>query len=499
MSDKKYRILHIDDEATFHRKMRFSFEDNFELIPVRDHHDLQQKIKEKIKIDLVLLDLVLDNDRPDDYTGIALIEDIKKNWDSVSIIAITKEPKATEAALLAGANYFLYKSNFEFGEWKAQFLEAIKEGQQREKFANANKYLNPEKNPFIGHSRKMELIRKTLKGLAEDPDATILITGETGVGKGVAASFFHANSIRSKKPFEDIYIPNIPPDLVPSELFGAKKGAFTGATEDSIGRLAEANGGIVFLDEIGELTPMAQTQLLEFLQHKTVRQIGPNTKKVKLDVQILTATNKNLEDEIANGKFREDLYYRINDFIIDIPPLRERREDVLPLILHFSGKTEKQLWSTIDQDILDFLLDRCIWKGNIRQLGKAVSVMFKNMSILKIDKITAECLPKELLNEFNEQLRSRIASIHQTSSGGPAPKAFASLDEEIAYKKLEEIEKALVQKNGKKKDVARVLNYRSDDNLRYAVEKYLKDFPAHIENFPAIQDSYYRLIKKIKL
>lgn len=247
--------------------------------------------------------------------------------------------------------------------------------------------------PFIGDSLLIKNLKQTLKGVTIDPEPNVLIVGETGVGKNLAATFLHANSIKRKHyPLQVINIYTISKEFITLELFGYQKGSFLGAAQDTMGLLELGNKGIIFFDDIGDLSLESQAILLNFLENKTITPLGTK-KNIRLDVQILAATNKNLLNEVQKGNFREDLFHRLNGFVISIPPLRERREDILHLIAHFRKIEIEQLPYFIDANILDFFTNQCTWAGNIRQLSNTVSSMFLQMQIRGLTKINEDCLP----------------------------------------------------------------------------------------------------------
>lgn len=505
MSRKNYRILQIDDQPEFHKQMRYVFGDRFEFEGVVNETKLEEKIKNNPEFDIVLLDLVLDDSN--EFKGLDLIPKLRKNWPDIPIIVITQDKKKSTvvAAMKAGANNFLDKADFDLEYWEQVFLEAIEQKETKEnlkselkKEKEKNKYVEPSTSPFIGESSLVDALKQTLKAVAKNPNVTVMITGETGVGKSVAARFFHANSpTRKSYPFQEINIATISKETIASQLFGHKKGSFTGAIKDNDGLLKSANQGIVFLDEIAELDEIIQVQLLTFLQEKTITPIGANA-SIVLDVQILAATNKNLAEEVNKGNFRYDLYKRLNVFPIQIPPLRERREDIMLLLAYFIKCTVNELTEHFEPDVLHFLVHECLWNGNVRELDGAVTYMLIQKDLKNLNKVSKECLHPDLyirhdtinLPLAHNQLQIQLGEPHN-------PISFKTLDEEIAYKKLKAIEDALIERNGKKKDVAEDLGYKSDDNLRYAVATLLRDYSYLAKHFSAIEKNYHRLFKNI--
>ena len=232
--------------------------------------------------------------------------------------------------------------------------------------------ITSERKEFIGISQPFKYVLFKIQQVAPT-DASVLIEGETGTGKDLVAKAIHKGSKRSNKPFIKVNCASIPENLIESELFGHEKGAFTGAVEKRIGRFELANGGTIFLDEIGELPLNLQPKLLNILQQGEFERIG-SSKTIKTDVRIIAATNKVLKNEIYKGRFRNDLYYRLNVFPISVAPLRERKTDIVPLAENFvkiySEKFNKQV-NTISKKSLNLLLDYS-WPGNIRELENVI-------------------------------------------------------------------------------------------------------------------------------
>ena len=227
-------------------------------------------------------------------------------------------------------------------------------------------------NPLVGANQGLAAVFNSIRQLSSR-ETPVLITGETGTGKDVIANLIQCMSPRREGPFVKVNCGALPETLMDSELFGVEKGAYTGASSSRPGRFEQADGGTIFLDEIGELTPQAQVRLLRVLQNREVERLG-GTKSRPVDIRIIAATNSNLESMLQNGTFREDLYYRLNVFRIHVPPLRERREDLVQLIMHFAKKVAKRF--NIDTPKLDLAtLDQLMaysWPGNVRELENLV-------------------------------------------------------------------------------------------------------------------------------
>jgi transcriptional regulator with PAS, ATPase and Fis domain len=246
---------------------------------------------------------------------------------------------------------------------------------------------------FVAKSKRMSDIMQLVTQVA-DTTANMLITGETGVGKSMLARITHQNSLRSKKPFIEINCGTIPPTLIESELFGYEKGAFTGANrEGKIGKIELANGGTLFLDDIGELPIEMQTKLLQVIQEKVIVRIG-GLEKITVNFRLIAATNKDLKKAIKEGSFREDLYYRLNVISVYIPALRERKEDIAPLIYSFTKRFNKAYNRNIKipADVMS-VLENCEWPGNIRQIENMVERL---VITAKSDTVSINDLPLDI-------------------------------------------------------------------------------------------------------
>jgi two-component system response regulator AtoC len=220
---------------------------------------------------------------------------------------------------------------------------------------------------MVGHSSAMQHVYKLI-GQVADSDATVLIRGESGTGKELVVNAIHFNSGRSKGPLVKVNCAAIPETLLESELFGHEKGAFTNAAFRRVGRFEEASGGTLFLDEIGELAPALQSKLLRAIQERTIERLGSNT-PIPVDIRLIAATSRNLEQAVEEGEFREDLYYRLNVVTIQLPPLRERRQDIPALVQHFLNRGAKK--ASITPQALA-MLDEHHWPGNVRELENTI-------------------------------------------------------------------------------------------------------------------------------
>lgn len=522
MPEENYHILIVDDNPRWHKDMRLAFQQHYVFDGAENIEKLRKKLKEKAPYDLILLDLVLDDSKPNEKVGLTLIPEIRRHYPSTPIVVVTnhKEFDTIVEAGKRGAADFLYKGDYnDPDDWHQKFQRLIKNSRLKEEnqylkkeleeFRSEYEYINPEQHPLVGISDQMESIRRTLKTVANMPNLTVLITGETGVGKGAAARFLHYNSNqRSQKPFVEVHIANITPSLWESTLFGALKGAFTDAKENIKGLLHAADQGVVFLDEIGYLPIEVQVKLLQFVQEKTIRPIGAQ-EEIKLDVQIVAATNKVLREEVAKGNFLKDLYQRLKMFPIEIPPLRERREDIIPLMEHFFKLQISQIEEKFIPGIVPLLTEEYDWEGNVRELRNSIEYMEVQQEVKSLKKITFACLPEEI-QEFRKKNKayavnstghelpaseslSELQNLPQKASELSNMVAVANKDEQIAIIELTAIEKALKEKNGVKKDVAAVLKLKTSDLIIYRINTALGKFPHLSGQFPEIRKRYPKL------
>ncbi len=327
---------------------------------------------EQFQPDIILLDIYLTT-----HNGIDVLRSLKKKHSSIPVIMITgyADVKMAVTAIKSGAFDFLLKP-IDLEQLKFVLEKAVENLSLKSEVNKLHTLLeeNELTKEFFGKSSKIQRIVSSVEKLAKSTDTTILLEGESGTGKEVFAKFIHQQSPRCNSTFITINCATIPKDLAESELFGHEKGAFTGAsTKTKLGKFELADGGTILLDEIGELTLDLQVKLLRVLQERKFYRLG-GEKEVSVNVRVLAATNRNLEEEVGRGMFREDLYYRLNVAKINIPPLRERKEDIIYIAYSFLNEFAKKFGkniSGIDSAGLD-LLKSYSWKGNIRELRNVI-------------------------------------------------------------------------------------------------------------------------------
>lgn len=363
--DKK--VLVIDDDKSVCWVIKKALEPLGYEVEERNTLQAGMEIVEMYK--LVLLDLVLP-----DGNGLDALKEIKTLSPSIFVVIITAHGHMDSVikAMKEGAYDYIEKP-FDLEELTILIDKAFRDISLREELISLKNRRNEDLSPqIIASSNQMLRIFKEIGKIAPT-DVTVLITGESGTGKELVAKAIHNNSKRKYGPFIAINSAAIPKELMEAELFGWEKGSFTGAIERKIGKIQSAEGGTLFLDEISELDIKLQAKLLRFLQEKEYSPIG-STKSIKADVRIITATNKDLRTSVRDGSFREDLYFRLNVVEIKIPPLRERKEDIIPLAYHFLKEAIKFFDTPLkdfSQDAKEALLNHD-WPGNVRELENVI-------------------------------------------------------------------------------------------------------------------------------
>jgi DNA-binding NtrC family response regulator len=321
-------------------------------------------------------DVVLADIRMPGIDGMELLERIRKDRPDITVVMMTAYGTIDLAvkAIKRGAYDFIAKP-FEYDKLIHLMEKALERSRLvRENLRLQNRLREQEGfHEMVGSSPRIRKIFQTIR-LISKADVTVLLTGESGTGKDMAAMAIHKHSDRSDRPFVAVNCPNLPENILESELFGYRRGAFTHATQDKKGLFLEAQGGTIYLDEIGDISPTLQTKLLRVLQEKEFRPLG-QTSTLKVDVRIIASTNQDLDRKIKDNMFREDLFYRLNVVSIQLPPLRERPEDIPPLVQHFLDRYCKEFHrppKTISPDLMSRFVGHR-WGGNVRELENVVS------------------------------------------------------------------------------------------------------------------------------
>ncbi len=398
-------ILIIDDESDMLQLLKRSLEPD---IKCRIHTAQSGKkgleLLAREPVDLVLADIKMP-----EMNGLELLELIKRDYPDLTVVMMTAFGGVETAveAMRCGAHDFITKP-FDHETLLVRLEKAL----ERSSLIRENYRLQmecKEYEPFqklVGNSEIMRRLYETIQMVAKT-DLTVLITGESGTGKELVARAVHDLSRRSKNSFVAVNCPTLPENILESELFGYKKGAFTHASRDKIGLFQEAHRGSIFLDEIGDIAPTIQTKLLRVLQEKEIKPLG-DTKSITVDVRIIASTNQNLDAKIKSGEFREDVYYRLNVLPIQLPALREHPEDIPLIANHLLEKhcllLDKPL-KTLSPDLLDLFIKKS-WEGNVRELENVIrqGILFSstneiNPGDVNLNSMRNRSYPIESLNK----------------------------------------------------------------------------------------------------
>jgi two-component system response regulator AtoC len=447
---QKPAILVVDDEPL----IRFALnerltEDGYRVIEADTAAAAMAKSDEGV--DLVLLDYKLP-----DGDGMAVLKHVKNHDPDTLVILLTAHSGVEIAveAMKQGAYHYANKP-FNLDEISILVEKALETTRlRREVRALRASQAQPYSfDRIVGEGPTVSAVKALLRRVASSPASTVLLTGESGTGKDLAAKVLHYNSARAAKPFMNITCSALPEALMESELFGHERGAFTGADRQKRGLFETADGGTVFLDEIGEMVPGLQAKLLRFLEEKTFKRVGGPV-DIKVDVRVVAATNRNLKEEVKQGRFREDLFYRLNVLPILLPPLRERADDIPRLVAFYLDvyNTEfKKRVGGVSQQAME-QLQRYPWPGNIRELRNAVE-----RAMLLSDSHTLGVEDFEGVSAGGIRLGDKVEL--------PA----SGLD-------LEELERSLVvqalERTGWNQTKAAALLGLNRDQIRYRIEKF---------------------------
>ncbi|MCP5045107.1 MAG: sigma-54-dependent Fis family transcriptional regulator, partial [bacterium] len=361
-------LLVVDDEIGIRESLRMLLKNEFEVATCADVESALEALAERTP-DLIILDLVMPG-----RGGMDFLREMRERGSTIPVVVLTASNTidAAVGAMKEGAADFITKP-YELDALQIKIRQLIERGElEREVVRLRDEVAGRQQlGRLVGRAPAMLEMFRTIERVA-DSRASVLISGESGTGKELVAQAIHELGPRKDAPFIAVNCGAIPHDLMESELFGHEKGAFTGASEQRIGFFEAADGGTLLLDEIGELDPSVQVKLLRALQERKIERLG-NPHSIDIDVRIVAATNRDLEREIQSGQFRQDLYYRVNVISIEIPPLRERREDIRLLAESFKQRIGQELDRKLDfEPEVIAAIERYAWPGNVRELENAI-------------------------------------------------------------------------------------------------------------------------------
>ncbi len=456
----KHHILVIDDEKAICVSLRYFFEDDFEVYTTTDPVEGLSLMK-NYPIDVVILDL-----RLGDKYGTDFIDPIIAINPDAKIIMMTAYGtiQSSLEAIKKGAYTYIEKP-LNMDELKLIVDRSIEMKTLTNRMYELQEELQQKYSyqEIVGRSKKIEEIFMMIKKV-KDIDSTILVQGESGTGKELVAKAVHYSGNRQNQRFIDVNCAAIPEDLLESELFGYEKGAFTGANQDKMGKIVVADKGTLFLDEIGEMPLSLQSKLLRLIQEREVTPLG-STMKINVDVRIIAATNKDLREEVKEGRFREDLFYRLNVIQILIPPLRERKEDIPSLVTHFIKKYSKDMNKEMfgaEPTAMKVLL-KYMYPGNIRELSNIIE---RAVALSEGTKVKVSDLPQEIV-----EITHNYDKVEEYASADNLVIRFGETIKDVERKL---ILFTLNKLEGHRKKTAEILGI-SDRGLREKMHRYKTD------------------------
>ncbi len=448
------KILIVDDEKLLRWSLQQSLsKDGYTVLTAETGLEGLKIFKDEMP-DIVLLDINLP-----DVSGVTVLEQIMEiNRDTIVFMITAYSDVATAVRTVKLGAYDFIEKPFNMDKLNILIQKASETISLRKDVSTYRHILSEKYNisSIIGESPEIKKIREIVKKIATSGATTILLQGESGTGKDLIAKVIHYESKRADKPFLEINCTALPESLIESELFGYEKGAFTDAKTAKRGLFELADGGTIYLDEIGDMKPGTQAKLLKVIENKTFKRIG-GVKDISVDVRIIAATNRDLEAAIKDGSFREDLYYRLNVIPVKLPPLRERGGDVLLLAKYFIGEFNKEFKKQVkglDPGVEEKFLSYS-WPGNVRELK---NLLERIMILEQGDIILPEHLPCEMNPGASGKKEGSIIRLPETG-----------IDIEEVEKDL--IRQALERTGNNQTKAARLLNL-SRDALRYRMQKY---------------------------
>ncbi|MFL6285095.1 MAG: sigma-54-dependent transcriptional regulator [Pyrinomonadaceae bacterium] len=415
-AEQKTTVLVVDDDRLLRRQLHWALVERHRVLEAETRIEAVDILRRE-RVDVVISDLHLPPDLDGIEEGLAVVEAARSERPAVPVVVITgsDNKQAALEAVRRGA-YGFFEKPFDEEEVSHIVTQAARLRRLEAEVLRLRSELQLYSGfgRFVGTSAALESILKQARAVA-DTNATVLITGENGTGKEVLARAVHEESARRDGPFVAVSCAALPEQLIESELFGHVKGAFTDARSDRAGRFEVASGGTLFLDEIGELSAAVQVKLLRVIERHEIERVGSN-QTLKVDIRLLTATNRDLDLEVAEKRFREDLFYRLNVVPLRLPPLRDRREDIPLLATHFAAKAaDKHNRSVPELDpALVEALQEYDWPGNVRELENMIERL---VVLTKKARLGVEFLPEKMLHVRPEAGASASAEDETTLEG----------------------------------------------------------------------------------
>jgi len=459
------KILVIDDEKLLRWSLKQNLEKEGYMVVDADKGMSGLSAYREESPDLTLLDINLP-----DISGVSVLEGIKEVNPDALVVMITAfgDIKTAVKTIKMGAYDFLEKP-FSMDKLKILIQKSFETMKLRREVSQFREQITSRYgfDTLVGESPEMLNTVEMLKKIALSDATTVLITGESGTGKDVTAKMIHYQGQRADQPFMEINCTALPDTLIESELFGHEKGAFTDAKTAKKGLFELADGGSIFLDEIGDMQLTTQAKLLKVIESKTFKRVG-GSKDITVNVRVITATNKNLDEEVRQGSFREDLYYRLKIIPVTLPPLRGRGRDIIVLANHFIGQFNKEFRKNTKglTPETEAVFMQYNWPGNVRELKNVIE---RTMILESVEYIDVDHLPVELSSRQGQS----AAALSSTGEGGPVDYAVRIPPDGCD---IEEVEKELIRQamemtDGNQTRAARLLSL-SRDAFRYRMQKF---------------------------
>ncbi len=450
-----HSILIVDDDRSTRESFRMILKGRYHLLLAKSAEEALVLLEKK-KIDLVILDIIMPG-----MSGLEFLAKIKKSDFSPEVIMVTayKAVKTAIEAMKLGAADYITKP-FEVDEVKVIIEHTLKNLDLRRQVEHLKREVNSTHlyGKIVGQSPVLKKVLASVSRIA-GTNSSVLITGESGSGKELIARAIHIKSDRKNGPFISVHCAALPETLLESELFGHERGAFTGAVEKKIGQFELAHGGSLFLDEVSEMSLAVQVKLLRALEQHEFMRIG-GVKSISVDIRLLVSSSRDLKEAVARENFRSDLYYRLNVVPIDIPPLRERREDIPLLVQHYFDLYRSQMNSSLKEvspEAMDCLV-QYEWPGNVRELRNIV----ERVVALHSDGVVV--LPEHLPSDITGEGKRKVSDLQGVLGA-------SSLDEGVSMVEKLLIEKALKEAKGVQTKAASALK-TSRRILKYKMDKY---------------------------
>ncbi|MCC6156132.1 MAG: sigma-54-dependent Fis family transcriptional regulator [Candidatus Hydrogenedentes bacterium] len=480
------KVLILEDDRDFAESLRRAVGGRYELVIASTVDDAKSRLNDDVP--LVLVDLFLGevhSGAPEGLTFLKWLASERPDTAAVVLSGYGDMDLAIEA-MKAGAEDFIDKGRLNVAELEKR-LEGILE---RKRLRLENVLLRSrlelyETRSLVGSSSVMADLRRVIRTVAEDGSVTVLLRGETGTGKELAARMIHETGVRRDKPFIPVDLSCLPKETLASELFGHERGAFTGAEKQHRGYLEEANGGILFLDEVTDLPSDMQNKLLRVIEERAVVRLG-STKPIPVDIQLLAATNEDIESLVSKGYFRKDLYYRLKVFEITLPALRQHASDIPVIVNHFLQQWELRTpLRSVSSQAMELFVSYS-WPGNVRELRNALEFASIQAKIRHAATLLPEHLPIEV-----------------RTGAGLSPKGEPtypdlSVDVAMAHAELECVLRALRQTNGVKEKACALLGYKNRHTMLRRIETIAQNHPAVWSSYPELETYYGQSNKRKK-